>query len=305
MPDLNSKAPQHISVCICTYKRPVLLQRLLDELRQQDTGGLFTYSIVVADNDQLESGREVVSEFVATSPIPIRYCVQPQQNIALTRNKAVENASGDYIAFIDDDEFPAKNWLWNLFKTCNEHHVAGVLGPVKRHFDEEPPKWIVKGNFYERPTHPTGYVMSWQGARTGNLLFKRQLVEGGEPPFRPQFRASEDKDFFRRMTEKGHVFVWCDEAVVFEVVPPARWKRSYMLRKALLRGATTVLHPTFGKRDILKSLVAIPAYSLALPFALLLGQDKFMDLLVREFDHIGKLLQLLHLNPVKEQYIAD
>ena len=77
-----------------------------------------------------------------------------------------------------------------------------------------------------------------------------------------------------------------------------------MLRKALLRGATAVLHPTFGKRELAKSLIAIPAYSLALPFALFLGQHRFMNLLVKTFDHLGKLLQLLHLNPVKEPYIS-
>lgn len=43
----------HISVCICTFKRPSLLLRLLKELAGQETQGLFTYSIVVVDNDHL------------------------------------------------------------------------------------------------------------------------------------------------------------------------------------------------------------------------------------------------------------
>ena len=115
----------------------------------------------------------------------------------------------------------------------------------------------------------------------------------------------EDKDFFRRMIEKGRTFIWCNEAVAYEVVPPNRWKRRYMLRKALLRGASAVVHPTFGKREILKALIAIPAYTVALPFMLVLGQHRFMDLLVRLFDHLGVVLQLLGLNPVKEPYVSD
>src|SRR5580700_7943958 len=99
---------KHIAICICTYKRPVLLKRLLDDLGGQDTGGLFTYSIVVVDNDHLRSAEPVVSVFAAASAIPIRYCEEPRQNIALARNKAVENATGDFVAFIDDDEFPMK-----------------------------------------------------------------------------------------------------------------------------------------------------------------------------------------------------
>src|SRR5215469_9249606 len=42
---------QHICVCICTYKRPGPLQRLLKGLEGQETQGLFSFSVVVADND--------------------------------------------------------------------------------------------------------------------------------------------------------------------------------------------------------------------------------------------------------------
>lgn len=58
---------QHISVCVCTFKRADLLRRLLDRLEYQQTDGLFTYSAVVSDNDGMESAREVVAAFSATS----------------------------------------------------------------------------------------------------------------------------------------------------------------------------------------------------------------------------------------------
>jgi succinoglycan biosynthesis protein ExoM len=216
---------KHISVCICTYKRPQFLKRLLEEFGRQDTNGLFTYSIVVADNDHLQSAKAVVADFTAATSIPIRYCVEPRQNIALAQNKAIENAKGDFVAFIDDDEFPTSGWLLTLFKVCNEYGVDGVLGPVKPHFDEEPPKWLVKGKFYERPAYPTGFVIDWRKGRTGNVLLKGRIFAAGKQPFRPDFLTGEDQDFFRRMIEKGHVFVWCNEAAVYEVIPPIRWKR--------------------------------------------------------------------------------
>ena len=49
-----------------------------------------------------------------------------------------------------------------------------------------------------------------------------------------------------------------------------------MLRRALLRGRISLLHPTFGLRAIVKSLVAVPAYTAVLPFALVAGQSRFM-----------------------------
>ena len=295
---------KHISVCICTYKRPRFLKRLLEELDGQDTSGLFTYSIVVADNDHLQSGEAVVRDFAAASSIPIKYCVEPRQNIALTRNKAIENANGDFVAFIDDDEFPTRRWLLTLFKACNEFGVDGVLGPVKRHFDEEPPKWVVKGKFYERPTYPTGFVIDWRKGRTNNVLLKKRIFAASAQPFRPDFLTGEDQDFFRRMIEKRHAFVWCNEAVVYEVVPPVRWKRTFMLRRALLGGAVSVIEPTFGALAIAKSVIAVPAYTAALPFALVLGHHRFMILSVKLFEHLGKLLALMGIKPIRA-YVTD
>jgi succinoglycan biosynthesis protein ExoM len=296
---------KHISVCVCTYKRPEFLKRLLNALGEQETGGLFTYSIVVADNDRLQSGEAVVEDFRKSHSVAIRYCVEGRQNIALARNQAIENADGDFVAFIDDDEFPAGNWLLNLFRACEQYQVDGVLGPVRRHFDETPPKWIVKGEFYERPIHPTGLPVRWSLGRTGNVLLRKTVFTPGEPPFRPEFRHGEDQDFFRRAIASGRRFIWCSDAIAYEVVPPVRWKRTFMLKKALLRGATAALHPTLGVADILKSVIAVPAYALALPFALILGQHRFMTLLVKLCDHLGKLLALLGINPIREQYVTE
>ena len=304
-PERTTSDRNHISVCICAYKRPVLLKRLLGELGKQDTGGLFTFSIVVVDNDHAESAKLVVTEFLATSPILTTYCTEPRQNIALARNKAIEKAGGDFIAFIDDDEFPTDRWLLTLFKACEEYSVDGVLGPVKPHFDQVPPRWVVKGKFYERETYPTGFVIDWRKGRTGNVLLRKRIFAGCELPFKPEFRAGEDQEFFYRVINKGHVFIWCNEAVAYEVVPPIRWKRMFMLRRALLRGAIEPKTPTFGPRDVAKSLIAVPLYALALPFALMAGQDKFMGLLVRLCDHLGKLLAVLGVDPVKEQYVTE
>ena len=109
----------HISVCICTYNRPALLKRLLTEVAKQTTEGKFTYSVVLADNDPEESARATVAEMRHDSDLLIKYCSEPRRGIAHARNKVIENAEGDYVAFIDDDEFPVAKWLQTLLDTCN------------------------------------------------------------------------------------------------------------------------------------------------------------------------------------------
>lgn len=305
MTDSTQQKPSHISVCVCTYKRSALLKRLLLELDRQITEGLFTYSIVIADNDEAKSAESLIKEMQQVLKIPIEYCVESRQNIALARNKVVENARGDYLAFIDDDEFPITTWLLTLFKACNAFDVDGVLGPVKRHFDQTPPKWMLKSKFYNRRVNPTGMQVEWQEARTGNVLLRRRVLDNDPMPFRPEFRAGEDQDFFRRKIESGYKFVWCAEAEAFEVVPPTRWKRIYLMRKALLRGATAGLQPSCGLISVMKSLIAIPLYFIALPVSVILGHHIFMTLMVKMCDHAGKLLILSGINPVRGEYVTE
>jgi len=296
---------KHICVCVCTFKRVEYLEQLLRELGKQETAGQFSFSAVICDNDGARSAEALVAKIGPSLPYPVRYCVEARQNIALARNKAIENADGDFVAFLDDDEVPVAKWLLSLFEAVNQHGADGALGPVKPRYDTAPPPWVVKGKFYDRPSYPTGFVIDWRKGRTGNVLLKTEVFNGGKELFRPEFRTGEDQDFFRRVIQNGCKFVWCEEALAYEFVPPVRWQPAFMLKRALVRGATSLLHPTFGAKEVVKSVVAVPLYTLSLPFALILGQHRFMANLVSLFDHGGRLLALMGINAVKDPYVTE
>jgi succinoglycan biosynthesis protein ExoM len=294
-----SMTTHHISVCICTFKRSQLLRQLLERLDNQQTEGLFTYSAVVADNDGAQSAQEVVASFSTTSRLPVTYAVESRQNIALARNKAVQTAEGDFIAFIDDDEFPAEDWLLRMYQAYVKYGADGVLGPVKPHFECEPPEWVKKGNFFERRSYASGYEMNWAQASSGNLFFRKDILNKIGTPFRSEFdTAGEDVDFFRRTMEKGCSFVWCNEAIIYEVIPAWRCERRYLLRRALLRGSNFPKHPADRLMNAAKSLVAVPCYAFALPILALFGQHVFLRYLIKLLDHSSRILAYLGLRLV-------
>lgn len=294
----------HISVCICTYKRPKMLLHLLRQLQSQKTDELFTFSIVIVDNDQNRSAKRTVNSFKEKSVINIKYYCEPKQNIALARNKAVQSAKGNFLALIDDDEFPDSNWLLTLYKACKRYHADGVLGPVKPCFEGNPPKWVIKGKFYEKGWHETGHILKWQDTRTSNVLMNGAIFDDHENMFKQEFgRGGEDMDFFKRAIDKNYVFVWCNEAPLYETIPAERCKRIFMLKRALLRGKVTLSYSSFSLVHIIKSTIAIPIYTLVLPFAFVIGHHHFMNILTKQFEHIGRLLALCGLDLVKEYYV--
>jgi succinoglycan biosynthesis protein ExoM len=296
---------KHISVCICSFKRPQFLQRTLENLRALETEDLFDYSIVVVDNDHDETARATVCDFARTAPVKVVYGVEPEQNISLARNKALELAAGDFVAWIDDDEFPEPNWLLNFYKTLDQSNSDGALGPVEPVFESTPPSWILKGKFFEkRRCRITGSKLKWNQTSTANALVRRDLFKELTEPFRRQFTSGcEDVDFFKRMMEYGHSFLWCNEAVVHEIIPETRCRRLYLFRRALLRGQNN--RHFADVESVVKSLIALPLYLMMLPFLFVMGQHFFMRYLIKVGDHAGNLLGCAGFSHMGKNYFNE
>ncbi len=298
------KIPHHITVCICTYKRPVMVVRLLHELTKQRTDDLFTYSAVVVDNDASESARQAVEEVRKEVRFSIDYFCEPEQNIALARNKAVQNSTGDFLALIDDDEIPHQGWLLKLYLSIFSYNADGVLGPVMPYFEVDPPLWVVKSKLCERTSFASGTrIENPRDTRSGNVLLRKSIMAGDDKPFDYLFgkTGGEDVDFFKRMMNKGKVFFWCNEAPVYETVSQDRMKRTYFMKRALLRGVVSSKHISLMSGSALKSVLAFVLYTAALPLLFVMGQHWFMKYLVKDCDHIGKLMALCGIKLVKER----
>jgi len=295
---------KHIAVCICTFKRQEMLARLMTSLKGQENDGGFRLSVVVVDNDREGSAEITASKMGADRSLPVHYVIEPRQNISLARNRALTSQEADYYACLDDDEFADKTWLLNLYRTIALSGADGVLGPVRPAYDRPPPTWLVHSKILERKEFPTGTVMTDpKSCRTGNVLFSREFIAAQDLLFDPRYgrTGGEDVDFFRRMIGLGCRFVWCNEAVVFEATPPARQKRSFYLRRALLRGVVQSARAPLLSLDTLKSLGASALYTLALPFACVFHHRSFMPLLIRDLDHVGKILARCGIKPIKSR----
>jgi hypothetical protein len=143
--------------------------------------------------------------------------------------------------------------------------------------------------------------------RTGNVLIRRGMIEKNEVAFDPAFGkiGGEDQDFFRRKIADGYAFVWCNEAVINETFPLDRCRRIFFLKRALRRGSTEAKLGKLSIFSLCKSLVAIVLYSLALPILLVIGHHHFMKFLIKDCDHIGKLLATCGVVLVKEWTIQS
>jgi glycosyltransferase involved in cell wall biosynthesis len=247
------------------------------------------------DNDFNKSAKNIVENIKQTSSFSFGYFNEPEQNIAIARNKAVDNAKGNFIAFIDDDEFPKSTWLLNLYKTLVDYGSDGVLGPVKPYYPDNAPAWLIKSKLCDRSTRQTGTVVNWRETRTGNVLLKKKIFENMNNRFGPEFgrTGGEDIEFFKKIIENGMEFVWCKEATVYEIVPPERWSKTFYVKRYLRIGG--LVGEKIRRREpfqnqlyaLIKSITWISMLSILLPCSILSGQHIYMRFITKIMYNLG------------------
>jgi succinoglycan biosynthesis protein ExoM len=276
-----------VSLCVCTYRRPVGLRRLLDAVARIRTERVERLEIVIVDNDPDGSAR-VTIDAIDGMPFAMRLVHEPRRGISFARNRAVAEAAPDsgWIAFLDDDEEPEAGWLDELLRVQVMHAADVVAGPVPPKFESEAPRWVLRGRFHEPPRHATGTPLPY--ADTGNVLVRASLFRDFPAPFSPSLALAggEDTHFFLRVARAGHRIVWADEAVAWEWVPPSRVRLPWLLRRAFRRGNTWALLEReldpglrIRARRILRGGGRIVRGAALLPIGLIRGRHAVVDAL--------------------------
>lgn len=209
-----------VAVCICTCRRPAMLDDLLTSIEQIEHAG-HELLVVVIDNDPMSRTREVLSRH---AELAITFDVEPKRSIAAARNRSVSYAlesGAEIVAFLDDDQLVDRWWLAELADSFSRFEADAVAGAVVPAFDASVPEWLRAGGFYTRPRHETGSRACPSGI--ANFAITAATLARLPEPFGRHFKSGgEDTYFFARMLHACGEPYWCDEAVVFEVVPRER-----------------------------------------------------------------------------------
>ncbi len=255
-----------ISICIATCQRPDRLRALLADLVAQRC---MPYEVVVVDNDADASARPVVEERRRLGmPCTLLYDIQPKRNISLTRNRTVELASGDWLAFLDDDERVPRNWFAEILATFDLYDADGVLGPVIPVLPSSAPTWIRRGHFYDWPRMKSGRIVPRNQLRFGNVVLRASLLKRLAVPFDPAYglTGGEDGDLLSRLANAGARLIWCDEACVSEPITAARLSFAWLAKRALRGGQDFARHFLAGR--YLSGHDGTPSFISRLAFAL-------------------------------------
>lgn len=226
-----------IEVGVCTFRRSAVRQTLLSLAGQSLPPGV-TMAVIVADNDETPEAERRVRQAAVAAGLALTYVHAPARNISLARNACLDAASGDFLAFLDDDETASPGWLSALLDEAERQGWDAVLGPVDAIYGPEAPPWMrAAGVHSTRPVKVGGRILK---GYAGNVLIRRATVEAVTLRFDLALgrQGGEDDDFFYRLTDAGGRIGYAPEAVAYEPVPPARLSLGWLIRRSFRTGQT-------------------------------------------------------------------
>jgi GT2 family glycosyltransferase len=193
-----------ISVVVCTHNGSATIADCLDALSRLDYPD---YEVIVVDDGSADGTASIAAEF------DVRLISTENEGLSSARNTGLQAATGQIIAFTDDDASPDRDWLRYLAHSFATSHHMGVGGPNL----EPPDSHLIERAVGRAPGGPIHVLLTDDVAEHVpgcNMAFRRDALDalGG---FDPQFRiAGDDVDVCWRFQERGWTIGFSASAVV-------------------------------------------------------------------------------------------
>ncbi len=205
---------------------------------------------LVIDNGSTDSTPAVVEASAAAAPFPMRRAFEARLGSSFARNRAVDEARGDFIFFIDDDAIAEPSWVSEMLDALRSRNLDAACGMVLPRWLAPPPEWLgpslwvklavhVREQIDEAPVEKAETMANYFSANVG---FRRQAFErfgrfredlgvvGGNPI------SGEDTELFERIIARGGAMGFAPRAIVHHQIPAERMTRHYLRRKSFAYG---------------------------------------------------------------------
>jgi len=167
-----------ISVAVCTYNRADVLPKCLESLADQSASSEL-FEVLIIDNNSTDDTKRIALDFCKNHN-NFKYIFEEKQGLSHARNRAIEEAKGEYLAYIDDDAITDKEWLKKIGSVIqNNKNIVAFGGPIYPWYNKEKPKWF-KDEFATHSYGKQHFQLTEQNCPFGlsgsNMIFKKEIL---------------------------------------------------------------------------------------------------------------------------------
>jgi len=230
-----------ITVALCTHNHLDRLKLSLAALKtlESPTQG---WELLVVDN----ASSDGTDEYLAGADwrpvsVPARVVREAKLGLSNARNRAIDEATGDYLLFIDDDETPHPNWLVHHAAAMAQHHPDAQGGPIDVQLvGGARPSWLRDEllGFIGKLDHRQGASWLTQPDTPifgGNFAFRRSVFarignfDAGLGRLGGANFGGEDIEIYDRLLGAGCRVRWVPDALIYHRVESPKLRRRYFL----------------------------------------------------------------------------
>ena len=229
-----------VTVVLPTCDRIASLAEALQSIIGQRSGGQFDQEVVVVGNASPPSVARLVADMSRGSPVPIRYVYEPRVGVSHARNRGIDHARGDWIAFFDDDQVAHPDWLRELLRVADAVTAPCVGGRITLRLSASVPPLSSRCRNILGEQSFTGAAFLCTDRNipsSGNLMVARRVFQTVGMFDVGMRNGGEDSELVRRMRRAGIPVVIAPAAVVQHVVPVHRTTPAYLRSVSLRMGA--------------------------------------------------------------------
>ena len=233
---------------ISTYNGEARVGAVLDCLRDQTNVDNIKWEVIVVDNNSTDATESIVRQYQAnwSASSPLRYELELQQGAGFARHCGAKVARGLLIGYLDDDNLPNKDWIYQACEFAKRHPRAGAFGSrVYGKFSVDPPENFNRIAAFlaltDRGSKPIIYKPEAKILPPGaGLVVRRQAWLDNVPDKRTltekfgEREAGEDIEVVLRIQNAGWEVWYNPHMQLSHDIPPNRLTKGYLVR--LFRG---------------------------------------------------------------------
>ncbi|WP_427179360.1 glycosyltransferase [Paenibacillus sp. TC-CSREp1] len=252
------------SVAICTHNRGKDTMQAIESLLRGDME-LSTYEVLVVDNCSTDHTKALFESM--NFPTHVRYIFESQLGLSYARNRAIQEARGEFIMFLDDDALASTSWIREVVKIFDRDPEIGCVGgrilPI---WEGGKPDWIPDDflSMYsildfssetvemKEPHIPFG----------ANVSFRKSIFKEIQP-FRTDLGrigknllSGEESDLIGRVRAKYKIY-YNPYAAVEHKISKSRLNRRWLLRRVYWQGISDAVQHQKNTGGLFKHLLII------------------------------------------------
>ena len=241
-----------VSVIIGSYRPGKCLYRCIKSLSKQTKSP----DEIIIGVDSIQDDQHILAE----PEIPWKFVASGKTGVSSARNAACQQATGDILAFIDDDATAEPDWIEQIHDVFEDPGISCVGGPVIPVFE--------RGSIPEQWYWIIGCTGISKRPICSNMAIRRSdfVLLGGFPEnlgrIKRNLTIGEETELILNLEESNKKIVWEPEMVVHHWCPNNRTQLSYIIPRAYNEGLGKAIikkhHPLEQERKFLKHYITHP-----------------------------------------------